>query len=239
MILLVFTVVRAPDVDARADARRRWRGARAADRVRDDRAPRERAARAPRHPAQRPRCCAPTRARCCSSAPSSPSSSSPCSTCRSCAAGRRSRPAWRWSCSGIDAILAPTLTPRLVERFGKLPVIGAGTALAALGYALFLRLGADWTLLRHAADAAARRRRVRAHLRDADDRRHRRDRRARAGPRRRPAVRLAAVRRRGRAWRSSPRSTSRPRTGRARKPCSTATAPRCWSRSRWPRSRWP
>ena len=46
---------------------------------------------------------------------------------------------------GIDAILAPTLTPRLVERFGKLPVIGAGTALAALGYALFLRLGADWS----------------------------------------------------------------------------------------------
>jgi MFS family permease len=45
---------------------------------------------------------------------------------------------------GIDAILAPTLTPRLVERFGKLPVIGAGTALAALGYALFLRLGTDW-----------------------------------------------------------------------------------------------
>ncbi len=48
---------------------------------------------------------------------------------------------------GIDAILAPTLTPRLVERFGKLPVIGAGMALAALGYALFLPLGPDWTYL--------------------------------------------------------------------------------------------
>jgi MFS family permease len=46
---------------------------------------------------------------------------------------------------GIDAVLAPTLTPRLVERFGKLPVIGAGMALAALGYALFLPLGPDWT----------------------------------------------------------------------------------------------
>jgi MFS family permease len=46
---------------------------------------------------------------------------------------------------GIDAFLAPTLTPKLVDRFGKLPTIGAGTALAALGYALFLRLGADWT----------------------------------------------------------------------------------------------
>ena len=48
---------------------------------------------------------------------------------------------------GIDAILAPTLTPRLVERFGKLPVIGAGMALATLGYALFLPLGPDWTYL--------------------------------------------------------------------------------------------
>ncbi len=140
---------------------------------------------------------------------------------------------------GIDAILAPTLTPKLVERFGKLPVIGAGTALAALGYALFLRLGADWTLLRHAADAAARRRRVRAHLRDADDRRHRRDRRARAGPRERPAVRLAAVRRRRRPGdrrRGQRRGHERDD---ARRRCSTATAPRCWSRWRWPRSRWP
>jgi len=48
---------------------------------------------------------------------------------------------------GIDAILAPTVTPRLVERFGKLPVIGAGMALATLGYALFLPLGPDWTYL--------------------------------------------------------------------------------------------
>ncbi|MDA0136731.1 MFS transporter [Solirubrobacter sp. CPCC 204708] len=48
---------------------------------------------------------------------------------------------------GIDAILAPTLTPRLVERFGKLPVIGAGMVLAAVGYGLFLPLGPDWTYL--------------------------------------------------------------------------------------------
>jgi predicted MFS family arabinose efflux permease len=48
---------------------------------------------------------------------------------------------------GIDAILAPTLTPRLVERFGKLPVIGVGMALATLGYALFLPLGPEWTYL--------------------------------------------------------------------------------------------
>ena len=32
---------------------------------------------------------------------------------------------------GIDAILAPTLTPKLVERFGKVPVIVAGMLLAA------------------------------------------------------------------------------------------------------------
>lgn len=48
---------------------------------------------------------------------------------------------------GIDAVLAPTLTPRLVERFGKLPVIGAGMALAAVGYGLFVGVGAEWTYL--------------------------------------------------------------------------------------------
>jgi MFS family permease len=48
---------------------------------------------------------------------------------------------------GIDAILAPTLTPKLVERFGKLPVIGAEMATAVLGYGLFLGVGADWTYL--------------------------------------------------------------------------------------------
>jgi MFS family permease len=48
---------------------------------------------------------------------------------------------------GIDAILAPTLTPKLVERFGKVPVIVAGMMLAGVGYALFLRLGPDWAYL--------------------------------------------------------------------------------------------
>lgn len=46
---------------------------------------------------------------------------------------------------GIDAILAPTLTPRLVERFGKLRVIAAGIAVAAVGYGLFAGIGAGWT----------------------------------------------------------------------------------------------
>ncbi|GHF53323.1 MFS transporter [Streptomyces griseosporeus] len=49
--------------------------------------------------------------------------------------------------AGIDAILSPVLTPRLVRRFGNARVILAGLLLAALAYALFLPLGADWTYL--------------------------------------------------------------------------------------------
>jgi MFS family permease len=45
----------------------------------------------------------------------------------------------------IDAVLAPTVTPRLVSRFGTAPVIFAGMLLAAAGYALFLRVSPDWT----------------------------------------------------------------------------------------------
>jgi len=41
----------------------------------------------------------------------------------------------------IDAILAPTLTPRLVERFGTVRVIATGMALGVAGYALFLPVG--------------------------------------------------------------------------------------------------
>jgi MFS family permease len=43
----------------------------------------------------------------------------------------------------IDAVLAPTLTPRLVARWGNVPVIVVGTALAVAGYALFLSIPAD------------------------------------------------------------------------------------------------
>lgn len=46
---------------------------------------------------------------------------------------------------GVDAVLAPTLTPRLVERFGNARVILGGFCLAALSYALFLPVGLDWT----------------------------------------------------------------------------------------------
>jgi MFS family permease len=46
---------------------------------------------------------------------------------------------------GIDAILAPTLTPRLVDRFGTVPVIVGGMVLGVAGYALFLPVGPDWS----------------------------------------------------------------------------------------------
>ena len=47
--------------------------------------------------------------------------------------------------TGIDAILAPTLTPRLVAKFGNIRVIFGGLVLAVVAYALFLPLGLDWT----------------------------------------------------------------------------------------------
>ncbi|MEU0935274.1 MFS transporter [Embleya sp. NPDC005971] len=44
---------------------------------------------------------------------------------------------------GADTVLAPTVTPRLVERFGNLRVILGGMLLAAVAYALFLSIDAD------------------------------------------------------------------------------------------------
>ncbi|MFB7473138.1 MFS transporter [Kitasatospora sp. NPDC056184] len=46
---------------------------------------------------------------------------------------------------GVDAVLAPTLTPRLVERFGTVRVILGGFCLAVVSYALFLPVGPDWS----------------------------------------------------------------------------------------------
>ncbi|MFI1396274.1 MFS transporter [Streptomyces sp. NPDC020681] len=46
---------------------------------------------------------------------------------------------------GSDAVLAPTLTPRLVNRFGNARVILGGFLLATVSYALFLPVGLDWT----------------------------------------------------------------------------------------------
>lgn len=51
---------------------------------------------------------------------------------------------------GIDAVLAPTLPPLLVRRFGNNRVIVAGFALAVLAYTLFLPLTGDgsyWQML--------------------------------------------------------------------------------------------
>ncbi|WP_127793414.1 MFS transporter [Agromyces sp. LHK192] len=45
---------------------------------------------------------------------------------------------------GIDMILAPTLTPRLVARFGLWPTILVGLAAALASFLLFLPVGADW-----------------------------------------------------------------------------------------------
>lgn len=46
---------------------------------------------------------------------------------------------------GIDAVLAPTLTPWLVNRFGNVRVIFGGLLTALLAYALFQPIGLDWT----------------------------------------------------------------------------------------------
>jgi MFS family permease len=47
----------------------------------------------------------------------------------------------------IDAILAPTLTPILVRRFGLWRVIAAGMGFSALAFALFVGVDQDWTYL--------------------------------------------------------------------------------------------
>ncbi|WP_175410428.1 MFS transporter [Streptomyces sp. TRM64462] len=48
---------------------------------------------------------------------------------------------------GIDAILSPTLTPKLVNKFGNGRVIFGGLLLASLSYALMLPLQLDWTYM--------------------------------------------------------------------------------------------
>jgi MFS family permease len=46
---------------------------------------------------------------------------------------------------GCDAVLAPTLTPGLVARFGNTRVIVGGFALAVVAYGMFLPVGMDWS----------------------------------------------------------------------------------------------
>ncbi|MFF8002744.1 MFS transporter [Streptomyces sp. NPDC007917] len=45
---------------------------------------------------------------------------------------------------GCDAVLAPTLTPRLVNRYGNSRVIFGGFLLAIVAYGLFLPVETDW-----------------------------------------------------------------------------------------------
>ncbi|RKT57657.1 MFS transporter [Saccharothrix australiensis] len=46
--------------------------------------------------------------------------------------------------SGVDAVLAPTLTPHLVRRFGLVRVMTAGLLSATAGYAWLLRIDEGW-----------------------------------------------------------------------------------------------
>ncbi|MDD9348372.1 MFS transporter [Mumia sp.] len=46
---------------------------------------------------------------------------------------------------GLDAVLAPTITPLLVARWGNTVVFLSGFVVAAVAYASLLRLGADWS----------------------------------------------------------------------------------------------
>lgn len=48
---------------------------------------------------------------------------------------------------GADAVLAPTLTPRLVRRFGNAKVVVTGLVLALVAYVLFLPIGTDTAYL--------------------------------------------------------------------------------------------
>jgi MFS family permease len=49
--------------------------------------------------------------------------------------------------AGVDTILAPTVTPWFVRRYGNLPVALVGMLLAVASYATFLRIGDDWSYL--------------------------------------------------------------------------------------------
>jgi MFS family permease len=46
---------------------------------------------------------------------------------------------------GVDVVLSPLLTPRLVNRFGNVRVLFGGLVLAVVSYTLFLPVGLDWT----------------------------------------------------------------------------------------------
>ena len=112
-------------------------------------------------------------------------------------------------------------------------------ALAALGYALFLRLGADWTyfdmlptLLLVGVAFALTFGTLMIVATDGIDEHEQ----GLAGGLQYVSLQFGAAVGPGDRRRRQRRGHRR--DARA-KPCSTATAPRCWSRWRWPRSRWP
>ena len=47
--------------------------------------------------------------------------------------------------AGIDTVIAPTVTPLLVRRYGNTRVVLGGMVMGVAAYALFLGLRADWT----------------------------------------------------------------------------------------------
>lgn len=63
----------------------------------------------------------------------------------------RGWPSWQTALAmivlGCDVLLSPTLTPRLVRRFGNARVILGGFLMAFAAYVLFLPIGADWSYL--------------------------------------------------------------------------------------------
>ncbi|WP_255560607.1 MFS transporter [Mumia sp. zg.B53] len=95
---------------------------------------------------------------------------------------------------GLDAVLAPTITPLLVARWGNTVVFLSGFVVAAVAYASLLRLGADLVIRGTAALLRPGEHRVRADVRAAHDRGDERGRCARAGPCRRVAVDVLPVR---------------------------------------------
>ncbi len=97
--------------------------------------------------------------------------------------------------AGIDAFIAPTLTPRLVSRFGTVRGHARGHADRGAGVRAVPAARRGLDLREPAALDDPARARVLARLRRADDLGHRRHRRGGAGAGRRPAQRVAAVRR--------------------------------------------
>ncbi|MEI5101206.1 MFS transporter [Streptomyces sp. PmtG] len=63
----------------------------------------------------------------------------------------RGWPSWQAAVAmivlGCDVVLSPTLTPRMVRRFGNTRVILGGFLMAFLAYVLFLPVGMDWPYL--------------------------------------------------------------------------------------------